>query len=111
MDPKVLELLEIFIPLIVVGVGMVMIGWVASTWLRIKHRYPLEGAWGQAVYSKSDFESADHIRMLTAKNAELSAEVESLGNRLQTLERIATDQATRLARDIDALTIDKGGNA
>jgi len=27
------------------------------------------------------------------------------------LERIATDQPSKLAREIDALTIDKGGNA
>lgn len=33
------------------------------------------------------------------------------GDRLETLERIATDQPSRLARDIDALAIGKGGNA
>jgi hypothetical protein len=30
---------------------------------------------------------------------------------LETLERIATDHPSKLAREIDALTIDKGGNA
>ena len=35
----------------------------------------------------------------------------SIKDRLETLERIATDQPSKLARDIDALTMDKGGNA
>ncbi len=34
-------------------IGMIgVIGWVFTTWLRIKHGYPLDGAWGQAVYPK-----------------------------------------------------------
>src|SRR5436853_548418 len=28
--------------------------WVINTWLRIKHGYPLDGAWGQAVYPKKN---------------------------------------------------------
>jgi hypothetical protein len=53
----------------------------------------------------------ERIRLLTSENAQLRAELGSVKDRLETLERIATDQPSRLARDIDALTIDKGGNA
>ena len=31
------------------GVG----GWVFTTWLRVKHGYPLENSWGKAVYPKT----------------------------------------------------------
>ena len=39
------------------------------------------------------------------------AKLGSIKDRLETLERIATDQPSKLAREIEALTIDKGGNA
>jgi hypothetical protein len=51
------------------------------------------------------------VRLLTTENAQLRAELGSMKDRLETLERIATDQPSRLARDIDALTVDKGGHA
>ena len=47
----------------------------------------------------------------TGENVQLRAELGSVKDRLQTLERIATEQPSRLARDIDALQIDTGGNA
>ncbi len=53
----------------------------------------------------------ERIRLLTNENAQLRAEIGSVKDRLETLERIATDQPSKLARDIDALTFDKGGNA
>lgn len=111
MDPDVLKLLEILIPLMAVGGGLGMLGWVATTWLRIKHGYPLDGAWGQAVYPKTDQESVERIKLLTSENAQLRAELGSIKDRLETLERIATDQPTRLAREIDSLQMDKGGRA
>jgi hypothetical protein len=63
------------------------------------------------LHPKSDGETVERIRLLTSENAQLRAEVGSMKDRLETLERIATDQPSRLARDIDALGIDKGGNA
>ena len=53
----------------------------------------------------------ERIKLLTSENAQLRAELGSIKDRLETLERIATDQPSKLARDIEALTIDKGGNA
>ena len=46
-----------------------------------------------------------------AENAQLRAEIGSIKDRLETMERIVTDQPHRLSREIDALAIDKGGNA
>jgi hypothetical protein len=63
------------------------------------------------IHPKTDRESAERIRLLTTENAQLRAEIGSVKDRLETLERIATEQPSRLAREIDALTIDKGGNA
>jgi hypothetical protein len=111
MDPKILELLEFFVPLTAIAISLGMLGWTVNTWLRIKHGYPLEGGWGQAVYPKTDREGSDRIRLLVNENAQLREELGSLKDRLETVERIVTDQPSKLARDIDALTIDKGGNA
>jgi hypothetical protein len=63
------------------------------------------------MHPRKDEETIERIRLLTSENAQLRAELGSIKDRLETLERIATDQPTRLARDIDALAIDKGGNA
>ena len=91
----------------VVGVG----GWILHTWLRIKHGYPLDGAWGQAIYPRSDKESAERIKLLTTENAQLRAELGAVKDRLENIERIVTDRPLRLAKEIDALALDKGGNA
>ena len=67
---------ETFAPVAaIVGLAGVL-GWVFTTWLRVKHGYPLDGAWGQAMYPKNSEEA---------------------------MERIATDPAERTAREIEAL--------
>lgn len=94
----------------IVGVAMA-IGWVFTTWLRIKHGYPLESSWGQPIHPHSDRESLERVKLLTNENAQLRAEIGSLKDRVGNIERIVTDQPSRLAREIDSLTIDKGGRA
>lgn len=86
-------------------------GWVFTTWLRIKNGYPLETSWGTPLHPASDRESVERIKLLTSENAQLRAEIGSIKDRLETVERIVTDKPHRLAREIDALAIDKGGNA
>jgi hypothetical protein len=92
-------------PLIVIlgilGIG----GWIATTWMRIKHGYPLDGAWGQAVYPKSSEETVERVRLLSSENAQLSAELGSIKDRLATLERIVTDDGHRLTQEIEALRV------
>lgn len=78
-------------------------GWVFTIWLRIKHGYPLDGAWGQALHPKTDRESAERIKLLTSENAQLRAEIGSIKDRLETMERIVTDQPSNLSREIDQL--------
>ena len=111
MDPQIFKLIEILVPIIAVATAIGVIGWVVNTWLRIKHGYPLDGAWGQALHPRTDRESAERIKLLTSENAQFRAELGSMRDRLETLERIATDQPSKLARDIDALRIDHGGSA
>ena len=82
-----------------------------TTWLRIKNGYPLETSWGVPVHPKTDQESLERIKLLTGENAQLRAELGSVKDRLETVERIVTDQPTKLAREIDGLALDKGGNA
>lgn len=114
MDPELLEILKFvagILPwvtvIVVVGVGATFLG----NWLKIKNGYPLQNSWGMPIHPKRDEESLERIKLLTSENAQLRAELGSIKDRLETLERIATDQPSRLARDIDALTVDKGGNA
>ena len=82
MDPEAREILTLVfsaLPWVTAIVAVSVGGWVFTTWLRIKHGYPLENSWGKA--------------------------------RLETMERIVTDQPSRLAQEIDRLAIDRGGNA
>src|SRR5687768_2118230 len=97
--------------MIAVIVSISVGGWVITTWLRIKNGYPLDGAWGQALHPTTDRESAERIKLLSNENAQLRAELGSVKDRLETIERIVTDQPNRLAREIDQLAIDKGGRA
>jgi predicted metal-binding membrane protein len=98
-------------PFIIAIVAITIGGWVITTWLRIKNGYPLDGAWGQALHPRTDKEAMERIKLLTNENATLRAELGSVKDRLETIERIVTDQPARLAREIDSLAIDKGGHA
>ena len=98
---------EAFLPVVlVVGVAGVA-GWVITTWMRIKHGYPLDGAWGQAVYPKTSDESVERIKLLSQENAQLRAELGSIKDRLANVERIVTDGSVALDREIEALRATK----
>jgi len=114
VDPDVMQIIKMaagVFPIIAIIVALGVGGSLLSTWIRIKNGYPLQNSWGLPIHPKTDQETAERIRLLTGENAQLRAELGSVKDRLETLERIATDQPSRLARDIDALQIDKGGNA
>lgn len=78
-------------------------GWIFTTWLRIKHGYPLDGAWGQAVYPKKNDETIERVKLLTSENAQLRAELGSIKDRLANVERIVTDDSHRLTQEIESL--------
>ena len=93
------------VPFIILMAAIPIGGWVLTTWLRIKHGYPLDGAWGQAIYPKSDQDAVERIKLLSTENAQLRAEVGSVKDRLETIERIVTDRPNRLAHEIDQLQV------
>ena len=94
------------IVMMALGIGAIgVIGWVFTTWLRIKHGYPLDGAWGQAVYPKSNDEAMERIKLLSQENAQLKAELGAVKDRLANVERIVTDDSHRLTQEIEALRV------
>ncbi len=80
-------------------------GWIFTTWLRIKHGYPLETSWGKALEPKLTTEAAERFKLLSGENAQLRAELGSVKDRLATVERIVTDDSHRLTQEIEALRV------
>jgi hypothetical protein len=114
MDTEAIQIIKLiagvlpFVAIIAaVGVG----GSLLNNWLKIKNGYPLSNSWGLPLHPKRDEEAVERIKLLTSENAQLRAELGSVKDRLETIERILTDQPSKLAREIDSLAIDKGGNA
>jgi hypothetical protein len=103
MDPSLVAgLMKLAVPIIMItaiGVG----GWVITTWMRIKNGYPLDGAWGQAVYPKKDQEAVERVKLLSQENAQLRAELGSIKDRLANVEKIVVDDSHRLTSEIEAL--------
>jgi hypothetical protein len=108
---QIIKLLASILPLVAIIVAVAVGGGLLSTWLKIRNGYPLSNSWGLPLHPKADRESVERIKLLTNENAQLRAELGSVKDRLETIERIVTDQPSKLAREIDSLTIDKGGNA
>ena len=105
MDPDKLEMLQTLFPFIAIMASLGIGGWVLTTWLRIKHGYPLDGAWGQAVYPKKNDEAMERIKLLSTENAQLRAELGSIKDRLANVERIVTDDSHRLTQEIESLRL------
>ena len=97
------EMLMRVAPVLVAMTLIGTVGWVFTIWLRIKNGYPLDGSWGQAMYPKTDQGSVERIKLLSQENAQLRAELGSIKDRLANVERIVTDGAHALDREIEAL--------
>jgi hypothetical protein len=80
-----------------------VLGWVLTTWMRVKNGYPLDGSWGQALYPKSNDEAMERIKLLSQENAQLRAELGSIKDRLGNVERIVTDSSHMLDQEIEKL--------
>ncbi len=89
--------------LVVVPSIALTIGWVANTWLRVRHGYPLENSWGKSVYPKNDDAVQQRLALLSQENAALRAELGSAKDRLANVERIVTDSGYHLTHEIEAL--------
>jgi hypothetical protein len=94
-------------PLIAILGILAIGGWIATTWMRIKHGYPLEGPWGQAVYPRTSEETVERVKLLSGENAQLRAELGSIKDRLATMERIVTDDGHRLSQEIESLRVSR----
>src|SRR3954453_11734787 len=106
MDPDVMQIIRLvagLLPYVSIIVALGVGGSLLHTWLRIKNGYPLQNSWGLPIHPKTDQESMERIRLITSENAQLRAELGSVKDRLETLERIATDQPGKFAREIDQL--------
>ena len=82
-------------------VGMSIGGWIISTWLRVKHGYPLDDGMGNIIAKSMDDggekKLLEHNRMLTDR-------LENAEDRIAVLERIITDEGYHTAREIEALS-------
>jgi hypothetical protein len=97
------ELAEALAPFFAVLALMLPICWVIVTRMKIKNGYPLENAWGRSVYPKSNDEQVERVKLLSQENAQLRAELGSIKDRLIVVERIVTDEAHNLTREIEGL--------
>ncbi|MBX7532357.1 hypothetical protein K3165_05395 [Qipengyuania sp. 1XM1-15A] len=97
-----MDLSEIPVAMLAIPSALIALGWVANTWIRVKHGYPLENSWGKAVYPRND-QAVERVKLLTQENAELRAELGSLKDRLGNVERIVTDSGYHLTSEIDRL--------
>ena len=104
LDPSIIEAIA------PVGVMIALsstIGWVVTTWMKVKNGYPLENSWGKPVYPNGGGEAMERIRLISQENAQLRAELGSVKDRLANVERIVTDSSHALDREIEALRLGK----
>ena len=89
--------------IVVAIIVMSTLGWIATSWIRAKHGYPLENEWSGLAYKDELPESARQVALLTSENSDLKAQMSRLEERMAVLERLATDPGERTAREIERL--------
>ena len=89
--------------IVIAIIVMSTLGWIATSWIRARHGYPLENEWSGLAYKDEQPESARQVALLTSENSELKAQMTRLEERMAVLEQIATDPGERTAREIDQL--------
>jgi hypothetical protein len=105
---QLIESHGVLVAILAMMTGMLAVGgWIFTTWLRVKNGYPLDGAWGQAIYPKTSDETAERVKLLSSENAQLRAELGAVKDRLATVERIVTDDSHRLTQEIESLRMPK----
>ena len=103
MEPDKLAMITALGPMIGIGIVAISVGWVLTTWMRIKNGYPLDGTWGQPVYPKTDLQAIERVKLLSQENAQLRAELGSIKDRLANVEKIIVDDSHKLRSEIEAL--------
>jgi hypothetical protein len=84
-------------------VAMSFIAWIVTTAIRAKHGYPIENEWGGIIARDGGKELARQNELLERENEMLRGRLGRLEERLQVLERIATDAPARLTAEIEKL--------
>jgi hypothetical protein len=91
-------------------IAITMMGGVLKMSIRAKHGYPLENRQGRRGRRQGlvdtagpDIEAERKIELLSAENGKLVDQISRLEERLRVLERIATDPAERVSREIEEL--------
>jgi hypothetical protein len=104
IDPATLQSFITVIGPSLIGITAVgTAGWLGSMWLRMRHGYPLESSWGKPMLPDGGGQTMERVKLLAQENAQLKAELGSVKDRLQVLERIVVDRGRRLADEIDGL--------
>ncbi len=88
---------------VVLIIAISTFGWVANNWIRARHGYPVENEWSGVTHREASPEAVARIAALTSENEGLKTQMGRLEDRLAVLERIATDPAERVAREIESL--------
>src|SRR3546814_9080838 len=88
-----LTIISAVAPIVTIVAVVAIGGWVFTTWLRIKNGYPLDGAWGQAIYPKTSDEAMERVKLISQENAQLRAELGSVKDRPAVGDRIVTDES------------------
>jgi hypothetical protein len=83
-------------------IAMSYAAWLITSWIRAKHGYPVENEWGGTAHPLKRGDD-DVTQALKSENEQLKATVGKLEERLNVLERIATDPSRQLADEIDKL--------
>ncbi|MDB5705786.1 MAG: hypothetical protein JWN66_2902 [Sphingomonas bacterium] len=97
----VMELAKVVALLTLIAIG----AWLVATWMKVRHGYPLNGSKGQTLYPNSGEETIERVRLLTQENSQLRAEIGAVKDRLANIERIVTDGAHSLDREIEQLRL------
>ena len=88
-------------------IGMGIIGGIIKTSIRAKHGLPLEDRATRRSrrngFVAGDMEAERKVELLSSENEKLIGQIGRLEERLRVLERIATDPAERVSREIDQL--------
>ena len=81
----------------VVGLSLISTaGWLINNWIRARHGFEPE-------VEEDDKPSKKRMNAICDENAALRNQVKRLEERMAVMERIATDPATRTAREIEQL--------
>jgi len=93
-------------------IGISMLGGTLSLWVKAAHGIPLNEHPGRAARRRmrhgqaptgGELDAERKVQLLTSENERLTGQVSRLEERIAVLEKIATDPAERISREIDAL--------